>query len=106
MDLVTKTHAGGMKQSGSAPITPCLLAAAGRGDGEACHALGVVLSTGSVDRRDLIEAHKWFNLGALYGYEEAALSRADIAAEMARSEIAEAQRRAREWLGGELRRAA
>ena len=83
-----------------------LLAAASRGDGDACHALGVTLSTGDADRRELIEAHKWFNLGALYGCEEAALSRAEIAAEMTRGEVAEAQRRAREWLSADLRRAA
>lgn len=83
-----------------------MYAAAARGDGEACHSLGVACSTGAADARDLVEAHMWFNLGALYGCEEAAWSRADIALEMSRGEIAEAQRRAREWLGGEMRRAA
>jgi len=88
------------------PLAARVYAAAAKGDGEACHALGVAYSTGAFEGRDLIEAHKWFNLGALYGYEEAGWSRADIALEMTRGQIAEAQRRAREWLGSEMRRAA
>lgn len=83
-----------------------LLALAGRGDGEACHALGVTCSTGAPASRDLVEAHKWFNLGAMYGHEESGWCRADISGEMDRAEIAEAQRRARAWLGGTMRRAA
>ncbi len=82
------------------------LALAGRGDGEACHSLGVTCSTGAPSARDLVEAHKWFNLGAMYGHEASAWSRADVASEMDRSAIAEAQRRARAWLGGTMRRAA
>ncbi len=83
-----------------------MLAAASRGDGEACHALGIAFSTSGECARDLVEAHKWFNLGALHGHEECGWCRADIAEEMGRSEIAEAQRRAREWLGAGMRRAA
>jgi len=83
-----------------------MIAAAAAGDGEACHTLGVSHSTEGSGLRDLIEAHKWFNLGALYGNEESAWSRAEISEEMSRGEIAEAQRRAREWLGSEVRRAA
>jgi TPR repeat protein len=95
-------HTSGAASAGSAGM----YAAAAGGDGEACHSLGVACSTGAADGRDLVEAHMWFNLGALYGCEEAAWSRADIALEMTRGEIAEAQRRAREWLGSEMRRAA
>lgn len=92
--------------AGSEAYSASLLAAAAGGDGDACHALGVACSTEGAGGRDLIAAHMWFNLGALYGHEESAWSRADIAAEMSKGEIAEAQRRAREWLGGEMRRAA
>ena len=75
------------------------LAAAADGDETAYFDLGVAYSTGShgVDC-DLIEAHKWFNLAASRGHEEAAWCRADISDEMTAREIAEAQRRAREWL--------
>ena len=55
---------------------------------------------------DLIEAHKWFNLAAGAGHGEAQLCRADISDEMTAREIAEAQRRAREWLSASARRAA
>jgi len=55
---------------------------------------------------DLIEAHKWFNLAALNGSEEAQVSRAEIAEEMTAREIAEAQRQARAWLSANSRRAA
>jgi hypothetical protein len=109
MSKVTHLSATSQAATAGAEISAaiaCLYAAAAKGDGEACHALGVACSTGLSDARDLIEAHKWFNLGALHGYEEAAWCRADIALEMTRGEIAEAQRCAREWLCGEMRRAA
>jgi TPR repeat protein len=83
------------------------LAEAGRGQAGACFDLGVAFSTGSNGATcDLIEAHKWFNLAAARGHEEAAHCRADISEEMTAREIAEAQRRARQWLAeGRLRAA-
>lgn len=83
------------------------LAGAGRGDPGAFYDLGVAFSTGSNGAPcDLIEAHKWFNLAAARGHEEAAHCRADISEEMTAREIAEAQRRARQWLAeGRLRAA-
>ncbi|MFN2099095.1 hypothetical protein [Altererythrobacter sp. MF3-039] len=69
--------------------------------------LGVAYSTGSQGVTcDLIEAHKWFNLAAAKGHEEAAWCRADISDEMTAREIAEAQRMAREWLVAGARKAA
>ncbi len=87
-------------------VATCLAAAA-QGDVSAYYDLGVAYSTGShgVDC-DLIEAHKWFNLAAASGHSEAALCRADISDEMTAREIAEAQRRAREWLSAATRKAA
>ncbi len=83
------------------------LAAASEGQAEACFDLGVAFSTGSNGADcDLIEAHKWFNLAALRGHEEAAHCRADISDEMTAREIAEAQRRARQWLSEDRLRAA
>ena len=83
------------------------LAAAAQGDENAFYDLGVAFSTGSHGAAcDLIEAHKWFNLAASRGHEEAALCRADVSDEMTAREIAEAQRRAREWLSEGARRAA
>lgn len=82
------------------------LAEAVRGDVSALFDLGVAYSTGSngVDC-DLVEAHKWFNLAASRGHEDAAFCRADVSDEMTAREIAEAQRRARRWLAEERRAA-
>jgi uncharacterized protein len=87
-------------------VASCLAAAA-QGDTSAYYDLGVAYSTGShgVDC-DLIEAHKWFNLAAVNGHGEAQMCRADISEEMTAREIAEAQRRAREWIAASVRRAA
>jgi uncharacterized protein len=87
-------------------VASCLAAAA-QGDTSAYYDLGVAYSTGShgVDC-DLIEAHKWFNLAAVAGHAEAAMCRADISDEMTAREVAEAQRRAREWISASSRRAA
>lgn len=83
------------------------LAAAADGDMNACFDLGVAYSTGSNGAEcDLIEAHKWFNLAAARGHDEAAHCRADISDDMTAREIAEAQRRARQWLAQERLRAA
>ena len=54
-------------------VAECLAAAA-QGDISAYYDLGVAYSTGSHGVAcDLIEAHKWFNLAAVGGHEEAAL---------------------------------
>ena len=87
-------------------VASCLAAAAA-GDASAYFDLGVAFSTGSHGAPcDLIEAHKWFNLAAVGGFEAAAQCRADVSEEMTAREIAEAQRRAREWLAANSRKAA
>lgn len=87
-------------------VATCLAAAA-QGDIAAYYDLGVAYSTGSHGVGcDLIEAHKWFNLAAVAGHDDAAMCRHDVSEEMTAREIAEAQRRAREWLRAEGRRAA
>jgi TPR repeat protein len=102
---------GGAAQPGSCGAADALvahcLAAAAQGDTSAYYDLGVAFSTGSHGVVcDLIEAHKWFNLAAARGHEEASWCRADISDEMTAREIAEAQRRARQWLIAGERRAA
>jgi uncharacterized protein len=47
---------------------------------------------------DLIEAHKWFNLAAMRGNDDAKQYRSEISREMSRIQISRAQRMAREWL--------
>lgn len=78
-----------------------------RGDCDAAYDLGVAYSTGTMGAvLDLIEAHKWFNLSAAWGNDAAAAARSDIAEDMTAREIANAQRAARDVLGGLQRRAA
>ncbi|MCA1660658.1 MAG: SEL1-like repeat protein [Novosphingobium sp.] len=94
-------------ESNAGLLVAACLAAAAQGDIAAYYDLGVAYSTGSHGVQcDLIEAHKWFNLAAVAGHEESAWCRADIADEMTAREIAEAQRRAREWLAAGSRKAA
>jgi TPR repeat protein len=83
------------------------LADAAQGNPDACFELGVAYSSGmdGVDV-DLVQAHKWFNLGAMSGDERSQQCRADISFEMTAREIAEAQRQARAWLMETTRRAA
>lgn len=83
------------------------MADAVRGNANALFELGVAYSTGSggVDV-NLVEAHKWFNLAAVNGHEEAMYCRAEISDEMTAREIADAQRQARAWLQMTERRAA
>lgn len=79
-------------------VSRCLASFAAGNIG-ALYDLGVAFSTGSQGCAcDLVEAHKWFNIAAARGHEEAAWCRADVSEEMTAREIAEAQRRAREWL--------
>jgi TPR repeat protein len=83
------------------------LAAAAQGDTNALYDLGIAYSTGSHGAAcDLVEAHKWFNLAAARGHEQASWCRADVSDEMTAREIAEAQRRARQWLSAGHSRAA
>lgn len=83
------------------------IADAAQGSASALFDLGVAYSTGSDGVEvNLVEAHKWFNLAAVNGHEEAMYCRAEISDEMTAREIAEAQRQARAWLQMSERRAA
>ncbi len=73
------------------------LEAAENGQPEAYYDLGLLYSTGQGVKRDFISAHKWFNLAALKGMKRAQVDRAELAREMNAREIAEAQKKAREW---------
>ncbi|MFO1123196.1 MAG: hypothetical protein U1F47_12865 [Hyphomicrobiales bacterium] len=60
--------------------------------------LGMMYCIGREVTKDYVTAHKWFNLAALKGSEDAKIYRRELAQEMSASEIAEAQRQARSWL--------
>src|SRR5215813_17862 len=64
---------------------------------DALYNLGLAYSTGQGVKVDYIAAHKWFNLAAMKGVDEARSWRAQISREMSSGQIAEAQRLAREW---------
>ena len=68
------------------------------GAADALFELGLAYCSGHDGTIDLIEAHKWFNLSALRGNSDAKRYRSELASEMSRAEIGQAQRRAREWL--------
>ena len=72
--------------------------AAQTGAPDALFELGMLYATGRDGTPDLVVAHKWFNLAALRGNREALLHRKELAQEMSVSEIAEAQKLAREWM--------
>lgn len=89
----------GTSLNNAAFMLESLLSDAAYGDADALFALGTGYSAGSGGCEiDLVEAHKWYNLAALNGHEDAQYCRADISEEMTAREIAEAQRRARAWL--------
>jgi len=67
-------------------------------DGDALYQAGLAYSLGETVDTDLVEAHKWFNLAALKGVEEARSLRREMADQMSAEEIRAAQKAAREWL--------
>mgnify|MGYP003429145509 CR=1 FL=1 len=60
--------------------------------------LGMMYWLGREVPQDVVTAHKWFNLAALKGSEDARLYRRELALEMTAAQVAEAQRLARSWL--------
>jgi TPR repeat protein len=72
--------------------------AARNGRADAFYNLGLAYSTGQGVHVDYIAAHKWFNLAAMKGVDEARTWRAQLSREMSAVQIAEAQRQARQWL--------
>ncbi len=72
--------------------------AAQGGTPDALYELGLMYCTGREVPLDLVQAHKWFNLAAQRGNDEAKRYRSELASEMSKREICEAQRQARQWL--------
>ena len=67
--------------------------------GDELFRLGLLYSTGQGGAPlDYVSAHMLFNLAAMRGSMEAKVHRKELSQEMAQSEVAEAQRAAREWL--------
>lgn len=62
------------------------------GQPDALFELGLMYSTGRDGTIDLVEAHKWFNLAALRGNEQARRYRNELSEDMSKAEIARAQK--------------
>lgn len=60
--------------------------------------LGLAYASGMGLDIDYVQAHKWFNIAASMGNEEAKFGREDIANLMSRREVANAQQAARLWM--------
>jgi TPR repeat protein len=60
--------------------------------------LGLIYATGRDGEEDMVAAHKWFNIAAFQGCMRSKARREEIAFDMTKSQIASAQRAAREWL--------
>lgn len=67
------------------------------------HRAGLAYSTGQGAPLSYIEAHKWFNLAALAGVQEAKVYRREISELMSSAEIAAAQEGARQWMTAAIR---
>lgn len=75
-----------------------------RSTGAAWFELGICYSSGTGGAViDLVEAHKWFNLAAMSGLEDAQHWRAEIACDMTPRQIVDAQKAARAFLRTETR---
>lgn len=72
--------------------------AAQGGGADALFQLGLMYCAGRDVDMDLVEAHKWFNLAAMRGNEDAKVYRLELSREMTKQQIAAAQKSAREWL--------
>ncbi len=82
-----------------AEVVSALPAPSSHPSGEDLFRLGLRYSTGtSGSPVDLVTAHTLFNLASARGSLEAKIYRKELSAEMDSSDIAEAQRAAREWL--------
>jgi TPR repeat protein len=72
--------------------------AAQGGQPDALFELGLMYCAGRDVEMNLVEAHKWFNLAAMRGNEEAKQYCSELSREMSKPDVAKAQRMAREWL--------
>lgn len=72
--------------------------AAQGGQPDALFELGLSCCTGRDGIVDLVQAHKWFNIAAMRGNDEAKRYRLEVARDMSKAEIVQAQKLAREWL--------
>ena len=68
------------------------------GSADALYELGMMHAAGRDVPLDLVAAHKWLNIAAARGNADARRIRMELAEEMSRTEIVEAQKQARQWM--------
>jgi uncharacterized protein len=86
----------GLPQDYQEALRWCELAAE-QGHGRAMFIIGRLYHTAHGVPNDLVRAHMWYNLATAHGYEDGKKWRDRIADDMSASQIAEAQKLAREW---------
>lgn len=59
---------------------------------------GLAFATGTGTEINLVEAHKWFNLAAVRGHEEAKIQRKEMAGMLTTDEVKMALQAARDWM--------
>lgn len=67
-------------------------------EADTIYQVGLAYSAGVGVEIDLVAAHKWFNIAAMAGSEDARLARREMAEMLSTGEIAEALKSAREWM--------
>ena len=72
-------------------------------DSDAQYMLGYLYATGKGVLKDYVEAHKWFNLAASHGNNDAIKARAGVEKHMSGEQISLAQKQARNWTPGRHR---
>jgi TPR repeat protein len=70
----------------------------GEANADVFYELGMMYSIGRSVPIDYVSAHKWFNIAAMKGNAEATRLRREIAMQMSETDVAAAQRAARDWL--------
>ena len=89
-------HGWGVQQNYSDAVS-WFRQAAERGDADAQSNLGFMFLYGRGVAQDYVSAHLWFNVAASAGKTSAVFARDLVAAKMTPAQVAEAQKRAREW---------
>ncbi len=84
-----------MGQFDASAFDSCLTNAEG-GCTESQYKLGLMYATGHGAGQDNVLAHMWFNIAAIHGSDRAKEDRKELSLDMSQTEIAEAQRLARE----------
>lgn len=60
--------------------------------------MGIMYATGRDCDVNVIEAHKWLNIAAIRGHQQAAEMRSQLATTMSKTELAAALHEARKWM--------